>query len=239
MSKYLILIVFVFFSGIHIYAQENINMIEILKIKKDMHSLEKRISKLIKKNPDIAKTKDLKQFHILELGIKDDTKLKKEDYISYSFLFHLYPLRVDRYVSKFRYKYRYRESVYYKKVPWISKRENCIATNTIITDSKGDLVAYGNALRITPTPPVYCDSSDIILARMFFDKELDFAFCIVSPKRHYDIGVKGNNLYVFGWEGTIFDEVFLDWEFVKYTWEEFMDCCFDNWVISKKRNGKK
>ena len=37
----------------------------------------------------------------------------------------------------------------------------------------------------------------------------------------YFIGIKGNNLYAFGWDYDIND-------FVKYTWEEFIECCFDD-----------
>jgi len=217
MYKYLIFTAIAFCSTIHSYTQENINLIEILNIKEDMRSLEKRISKLIKKNPDIVKTKDLKQFYILPLGIKDVTKLTKEDYLNHSFLYHLYHFHANTSDS---YAYNF------------DTRIKCVRSHTLITDSKGNLVAHGDVFSIAPTSSIY-DSHDAMWAKMFFDKEIEFAFRIVSPGCRYTFGVKGNNLYAFGWEKTVFDEVFVEWDFVKYTWEKFIECCLDDCINSK------
>jgi len=211
MLRYLIFFIIIMFSCFRSNAQESVNMIEILNIKKDMNSLEKRILKMIKKNPDIAKTKDLKLFHILYLGIEDANSLTKEDYLNHTYLQHLYYFRtnVKNPSGNFDIRLKY------------------ICTHTLITDSKGNLVARGDAFRVTPTDN---DSNDAIRAKMFFDKEIDFAFRIVYLGCRYEFGIRKDKLYVFGWEKAVFDDVFVECEFVKYTWEEFVECCLDNCI---------
>jgi hypothetical protein len=195
------------------YAQEDINMIEILNMKKDMRHLEKRISKLIRQNPDIAKMKGLKQFHILYLGIDDATKLTKEDYINQSFLYHLYTGHTDN--KSFGFSS-------------FDVRVKCIRTNTLLTDSEGTLVTHGDAIYFLPVSSSYVSIDDTILAKMFFNKEIDFAFRIVSPfeMRFVEIGIKGNNLYVFGIDDDGYEII--------YTWEEFIECCLEDWINGRR-----
>ena len=124
MRKYLIFIVIVLCSASHSYAQESINMIEILNIEQDIVALEKEITKLIKKNPDMANMQNLRQFHILILKFDDySTVLKKEEYIDLSFLYHLKP--------------RYYDSVFKRKknkLVSIKLKEKYLTTETLITD---------------------------------------------------------------------------------------------------------
>jgi len=186
---------------------------KILHIKKDMRSLEKGITKRIKEYPDIAKIKDVKQFHILDLEFKEDAILASENFKNHSFLYHLYPIRKDKFT----------------RIGTLRKRDNHILTYSLITDSKGNLIAYGDILSLHPTSVTFLAN----FAKLFFDKEIDFAFSIYSALgMPYFIGIKGNNLYAFGWDYDIND-------FVKYTWEEFIECCFDDWINSRKRKGKK
>jgi hypothetical protein len=215
MSKYLFFIAIVLCSASYSYAQENVNMIKVLNIKKDLHSVEKKISKQINENPDIAKTKNLRQFHILDLEIEDDI-LTKEDYLNYSFLHHLYPCRMEKYVLY--------------SVGSIEKKKNYIFTYTLITDSKGNPVAFGDAHYIQSTSSYNnFGTYYAYMAKLFLDKEIDFAFRIASirDQHQYTILIKGDNLYAFGWDYNTDD-------FVKYTWEEFMECCFDDWINSKR-----
>ena len=180
-------------------------MIEILNMKKDQRSLEKRISKLIKKNPDLSKMKELKQFHILYLGIDETATLTKEDYMNLSFLHHLHT-----------------DKNFLGTGGSFDIRVKCISTMVLVTDSKGYLVAFGDVLKLLSASPPHAYPSEVILAKMFFDKEIDFIFNIASPnRRYYEIGIKGNNLYVFSWD---------DAGFVIYPWEEFMECRFDDWI---------
>jgi hypothetical protein len=55
---------------------------------------------------------------------------------------------------------------------------------------------------------------------MFFDKEIDFVFRIGRTFNRY-VGIKGNTLCAL--------EATKD-GLRTYTWEEFMKCCFDEWV---------
>ena len=57
MYRYLMLVVLSVCLTMFSYAQDNIDMVEMLNIKQDIVSLEKRISKLIKNNSEIANVK--------------------------------------------------------------------------------------------------------------------------------------------------------------------------------------
>ena len=99
---------------------------------------------------------------------------------------------------------------------------------TLITDSTGNLVATGDARFATPF--FYKGSlelPDMKLAKMFFDKEMDFILWLETPhSMRYMVGIKGNNLYAL--ERTQ--------EGLKiYSWEEFIECYFDEWVYKKKQ----
>ena len=203
MRRYLIITIIIYF-GMCSYAKENINMIEILNVEQDIVSLEKRITNLIKKKPEIANIQGLRQYHIFWLGIEKDS-LKKEDYLDHSFLHKLY----------YGYYHLGSNSLF-------KKRKEYIRTTILITDSAGNLVARGDA-RLVHISPVF-DPNDVKLAKMFFDKEIDFAFYMGGTFNKY-VGIKGNNLFVLEstQEGLMI-----------YSWEEFMECCFDEWVYPRK-----
>lgn len=174
MRRFVILTTIFICSGMCSYAQENINMIEILNIKQDIVSLENRITDLIQKNSEIANVKGVQQFHIFWLG-NVENNLKKEDYLDHSFLYKLdyshYHLGANSLFKKGR-KY--------------------IRTTTLITDSIGNLVAKGDA-RLVHVSTVF-DPNDAKLAKMFFDKEIDFVFRIGRTFTRY-VGIKGSTLY--------------------------------------------
>ena len=210
-------------SGTPSYTQQNINMIEMLHVEQDIVSLEKRIARLIKKKPEIANVQGLRQFHILLLG---NTNIRKERFLDRSFLrqitigdyFHLYPIISYRKGGGWRLNVR---NIF-------RKNQKYIQTVTFITDSTGNLVAKGDARFVTPIyKGSYFELSDMKLAKMFFDKEIDFVFWLGFPhSTRYMIGIKDNNLY--GLQNTQ--------EGLKiYTWDEFMECCFDEWVFKPSR----
>lgn len=204
MRRYLILTIIINF-GMCSYAQENINMIEVLHIKQDIVSLENRITDLIKKKPEIANIQGLRQFHIFWLSVEEDS-LKKEDYLDHSFLYKLC----------YGYYHLGSKSLF-------NKGKKYIRTTTLITNSVGNLVATGDARLVHISPAFF--QSDVELAKMFFDNEIDFAFYAGGTFSKY-IGIKGNNLFAL--ERTK--------EGLKiYTWEEFMECCFDKWIYPRKK----
>lgn len=210
MRRYVILTAIIVYFEMCSYAQENINMIEVLNIEQDIVALENRITDLIKKKPEIANIQGLRQFHILLLGFSDYTKIeiKKEDYLEHSFLFQLcqgyYRLGSN---SLFR------------------KEKKYLSTITLITDGTGNLIATGDA-RLVHIALVFAPN-DIELAKMLFDNEIDFVLWLETPHiMRYMVGIKGNNLYAL--ERTQ--------EGLKiHSWEEFMECCFDKWVYPRQK----
>jgi len=211
MRRYLILIAIIIYSGMCSYAQENINMIEVLNIKQDIVSLENKITDLIKKKPEIANIQGLRQFHIFWLGSFPNVDVKKENYSDYSFLYQLV------------YDYYHLSSNCL-----FGKKRKYIKATTFITDFAGNLVAKGDARLVTPFyKGSYGELPDMKLAKMFFNNEIDFVFRLGFPHTmRYMVGIKGNNLFAF--ENTK--------EGLKiYSWDEFMKCCFDEWVHQPPR----
>ncbi|MDR1614422.1 MAG: hypothetical protein LBS26_02525 [Campylobacteraceae bacterium] len=212
MHRYVIQTTIIIYFGMcsFSFAQENTNMIKILNIEQDIVSLENRITDLIKKKPAIANIQGLRQFHILLLGFSDYNKveIKKEDYLDYSFLYQL------------------RQSYYHLgSNSLFAKKKKYLSTITLVTDSTGNLVATSDA-RLVHIAPVF-DQKDIELAKMFFDKEIDFILWLETPHiTRYMVGIKDNNLYAL--ERTK--------EGLKiYSWDEFMKCCFDKWIVPRKQ----
>ena len=199
MYKSLVLIAITIYLKGFSYAQNNIDMMNDLKIEQDIISLENRITDLIKKNPKIANIQGLKQYHILLLSPKYGN-FNKENYLDYSFLYQL-------------------SYGYYS----LFGKQKYIVTETLVTDSIGNLIATGDAI-LVHVAPVFA-KSDMEVSRMFFNKEFDFVFCLASPhSMGYMVGIKDNNLYAL--EDTK--------EGIKiYTWEEFIECCFDKWINRK------
>lgn len=207
MFRYLILVTMVLYSGTCSYAQKNINIIEILNIEQDIVSLENRIKDLTKKNPAMANIQGLRQFHVFWLGIDD---IKKKEYENRSFLYRLYHAYYDI-GSNFRKKKKY------------------IRTTTLITDSVGNLVAIGDA-RLVHVAPVF-GKNDIELAKMFFDKKIDFAFYMGVTYITFDTYcvIKDNKISIIKDTKECLEI---------YSWEEFIDCCFDELVHQKKSKNK-
>ena len=202
MRKYLILITMIIGSIVSFYAQDSINMVNILNIKQEIESLEHRITGLIKKNPALSKIQGLRQYHILFLYSPSQ---RKEDFYDYSFLYHL---ETDYYFIRSNLLFR--------------KKKKFIKASTFITDSIGNLIATGDARHIvTFNKRSYLALPNVKMAKMFFDKDIDFAFYLASPySMDYVIGLKKNNLYAL--EKTKAG-------LKLYNWAEFMDCCFDDW----------
>lgn len=83
---------------------------------------------------------------------------------------------------------------------------------TIVTDSIGQLVAYGDARSLfVPVANGFNEDSEI--ARLFFEKKIDFAFDLFLHPNTY-ICLCGNNIFVLksGKDGL-----------VHCSWENFLD----------------
>ncbi len=227
MYRYLILIIIVVMCSERCsYAQNNMNMIEILNVEQDIINLENRIKNVIKKNhPNLANIQGLQQFHILTLSANSKNK---EDYLNGSFLDQIIPdywllsSKVKKYKSLQRsFLYRIIGPRFYlnrySKPP--VKRQKYLVTNTLITDSIGNLIAVGDARLVQVLydfNPSYAK-----LAKMFFNKEIDFAFYLDGSAGRYMVGIKNDRLYAFMTTKTHLNI---------YIWEEFIECCFNEWV---------
>ena len=209
----IIFIIFIYSQGF-LYSQDTINMIDKLHIKNEFKELEDRIEYLVRKAKIVNETEEIKQFHIFLsnntlFGIPN-YKADKEDYLNGSFLQFLKPNYYD-----------------IKPQGLFTKNKKYLQTYAYITDSKGELIATGDARFVSNSRAYKSHPSEIEFAKLLFDKKFDFMFSM-GILSHY-ICIKDNNLYV----------VATTEEGVKmYRWEEFVNCCFDKivpyWFIEKK-----
>ncbi|MRJ11227.1 hypothetical protein EDL98_09090 [Ornithobacterium rhinotracheale] len=204
--KYIVLIIMNLVFSTVMFAQNNLNITEREEIQQDIISLEKRINELVKKDPKLKNIQGIKQFHVLLLGYKNDITKKdinKEKYKDYSFLDLLVP-RYNYYTTSNGLLFR--------------KKKKYITTLTLITDSEGNLIAYGDGKFIVSNfnPKLYFD-----LTKTLFSKKLDTVIYLEGPHNSkYSIGIKGNELYAL--ENDI-DDLKI------YPWKDFMNCCFESW----------
>lgn len=201
-------------SWCFLYSQDTINMIDRLHIKNEFKELEDRIEYLVRKAKIVNETEEIKQFHIFFLkntlfGIPN-YKADKEDYLNGSFLQFLKPNYYD-----------------IKPQGLFKKNKKYLQTYAYITDSKGELIATGDARFVSNSRAYKSHPPEIEFAKLLFDKKFDFMFSM-GILSHY-IYIKDNNLYVISnfWNGI-----------EMYGWEKFVNCCFDKivpfWFIEKK-----
>jgi hypothetical protein len=216
--------------GVSSFAQNKVDMIDILDIRQDISILEDRISKLIKKNPDISHIQNLQQFHIFWLGYEGNTL--KEDYLDHSFLYKLayryYHIFTGGIPLNFPFLYRINSALYYRLLskPLFGKGKKYIKDRTLITDSIGNLIASGDAQFISAYS-LY-GKSDVELAKMFHEKKVDFVFYYIRNHVKYSlysmislseyIAIKDDKIYVIKdtKDGL---EIF--------SMEEFISCCYE------------
>lgn len=222
------------YSGINAHSQDSINvdMVKLLNIEQDIVNLEDRIKSSIKiNNPDIANIQGLQQFHVFLLHA-DNGDITEDKFSDKSFIYHLNcdyfnlspkakKIKSD---NKPSLLYRISPDLYYKRAS--KKWKKYVTTLTFITDSAGNLIATGDARFVTPF--FYNGSQELPymkLAKMFFNKEIDFAF--MWEVLGYYFCLKNNDLFV------IEDHK----EGLKiYGWSEFLNCCFDDWRHQERRS---
>lgn len=167
MRKCVFLTAMMLFSGLCSFAQEN--------MKHNILSLENRICELIHKKPELAQMNGLRLFHVFWVRIGDKGSLINNDCIDSTFFTKL---------SFANYKIR-SHSLF-------RKDKRFLKTQTFITDSIGNLVAVADARYIWYKTTHFQD--DIMLAKMFFNKKVDYAFYAEGQLGHY-IGIKDNQLF--------------------------------------------
>jgi hypothetical protein len=217
----LLSIIFVLFFVPNVYSDNyQVDMFDKLQIKKeDVNNLNERIFNLIKKDDSLSKIQGLKLFHIFNLESKN--KIKKNEFIDYSFLDKLR-------LSYYTILYRETNIPIIKYLFKIKQKYFIDAAETLIVDSTGTLVGtvskywnyiYRNTDSSRPSFP------KPMLAKMFFNNEINFAFHIYGDiMRNYFI--KKNRVYTFKRYMTDCEE--LEYEVVPL--EEFMKCCYDKLI---------
>ena len=203
----IIFIIFIYSQGF-LYSQDTINMIDKLHIKNEFKELEDRIEYLVRKAKIVNETEEIKQFHIFLsnntlFGIPN-YKADKEVYLNGSFLQFLKPNYYD-----------------IKPQGLFKKNKKYLQTYAYITDSKGELIATGDARLVSIAFASY--SLMIKTAKFLFEKKFDFVF-YMGGIYGYFITIKEGKLYVISAFGG---------EIEMYEWGYFVNNCLDKIVPSQ------
>ena len=195
-------------SWCFLYSQDTINMIDRLHIKNEFKELEDRIEYLVRKAKIVNETEEIKQFHIFLsnntlFGIPN-YKADKEVYLNGSFLQFLKPNYYD-----------------IKPQGLFKKNKKYLQTYAYITDSKGELIATGDARLVSIAFASY--SLMIKTAKFLFEKKFDFVF-YMGGIYGYFITIKEGKLYVISAFGG---------EIEMYEWGYFVNNCLDKIVPSQ------
>lgn len=160
-------------------------------------NLEKKANRLIRKNAYIGKSKSLRQYRVFIFVT--GSMITTKDYRDGKFLDYLW----CQSHSRQRHLNRALQT----------KREYMSAL-TLITDSLGNLVADYNGDDLITYPPyniIHEGRQEI--AKMFFNREIDFAFIFWGDPQFY-ICIKGNDMSVLDASGD---------KPKRMSWDEFVD----------------
>ncbi len=195
-------------GSIFSYAQNGIDVIQLLNLQEEVQQLEKKISRDIKKDPILSKKNGLEQFNVFWLCCPDS--LKKEDFLNLSFLYRLHP---DYNIVKYR--------------SFFKKDIKQVLVDTFISDSVGNLVAKGSFFSFGHSNGLRKDY--IELTKMLYNKDFDFVFYLLfegSKMVRFTstyIALKDDDIYVLK---TSINEL------KKYTLEEFWELRDRDWFPS-------
>lgn len=157
------------------------------------NNLRKRVNKMIRHKKELGQIKNLKEFHIYEM-YPSDVFLWKRNYLDYSFLDHL----TCRAIHEGRITNKIKEYA---------------RATVLITDSVGNLLAYGDDSVLVPIFDKPHERPYVRLAELLFNGEVDFMFELPF-ERCYVYG-KDNKLYVL--------EKGKNYELVLSSWEEYVE----------------
>lgn len=214
-KRLLLILLLVVLCGININAQSKIDMIEKLQIRDEIIALEERISKHIKNSEEFSKIQGLKLYHIFWLSV-DGSKIKKEEFINYSFLDRLNP----RY-----YYYEFDWNYFFSTFRYLFIKNKYLDNSVRITDSLGNLIGGGgvNYVRSYQYPHDY----DIKLAKMFFNNEIDFAFVLNDFQTYF---IKDSKIYVLKQYKTDCE----NFDLTIIPLEEYIDNCYEKTIWGKQ-----
>lgn len=143
---------------IPVCAQQRVCLYDsITTHKSDIEKLDEHIAKLIKKDKNLGKYDNLKQFHIFYLDNFQSSYISKEEYQDYSFL------------KKLCFSYDF------KRYFWVFKKKY-LSSDTYIITQEGEVI--GRYIEGHFLPRWAWDDNYIqALGKMYVNNKIDFAFC--------------------------------------------------------------
>lgn len=173
-------ILFVLLCNISLFAQKSQNADKLSNWipNSQISSLDKRMYKLIKKNPYLKGKHDLRLYHIPMLYNTTE-------------LCNFYPDSLGKFVPQYGFYVLGKNAVFRKKKEYIR-------TRSLVVDSSGNLVAIGDARLIQPIFTLGKDEAE--LASLFFNNhQIDVAFNDDSNSVDYSyfFCIKGNELLIY------------------------------------------
>lgn len=168
---------FILSCNISLFAQKSQNADKLSNWipSSQISSLDKRMYKLIKKNPYLKGKHDLRLYHIPMLYNSKD-------------LCELYPDNLEKFVPKYGSYFLRRHSIFQKKKEYIQ-------TYSLVIDSDGNIVAIGDARLIQPIFTLSKDEAE--LASLFIKNQIDVAFYDISISLFHFFCIKGNKLLIY------------------------------------------
>lgn len=165
--------------NIHLFMQQFTDGVSYFS--KDVESLRKRTDFLIRKDPVLSSMVGIRQYHIYSL-YPCGSYIWRIEYEDASFLFNLV-------YGYYTIRGNFLNRLFSKKMKYMRDR-------TVITDSLGNLVAYGDARSIfVPQIPLSENDDEVEIAKLFFENRIDFVFDLFQYPNTY-ICIRENNLFV-------------------------------------------
>ncbi len=174
---------------------QNDDIVQKLKIEKDLIILNNKIQSLINKE-DSIKSKKTNIYHIFYLEYCGE--FKKELFLSNKFIDYLRPsYQICKPTSKYKY----------------------LRTSSLISDTSGNFIALFDGKRLYP----YLNKQDSIysgLTKLLHYHEIDFMFLIEGLSYTY-IGVKNEKIFFFSTEEGKINRHSV-FEFVECCWDKYI-----------------
>ncbi|MBP5339132.1 MAG: hypothetical protein J6Z14_07505 [Prevotella sp.] len=202
------LVVFVLFSFKLSYSQELERNISIFRTaytntqftaSKDIQQIVKRTNFLIRKHTKLAAMKGLRQYHIFEL-YPCGSFYSRRDYENGNFLLDLeYGYVMVKNPSKLKRLF--------------TKGNKYMRGRTIVTDSLGNLVAYGDASYLFFVKQSN-EKNDVYqkIAKLFYERKIDYVFYTLQYPDIY-VCITANNMFVIESQTR---------GLITKTWEDFL-----------------
>ena len=131
MLRFIMLFLWAFSLSVSIPAQETTDIVDMLGIQPQVDSLEQRINKMIRRNPQLKQIKGLRQYHIFNLVEKRPYTVEHlfDDVENIRELACIYGVEKTRFHRIFHFKFPFK------------KEKRYLEASTMICDSLGNILA--------------------------------------------------------------------------------------------------